>query len=302
MRKKLPNFLIVGAAKSGTSSLHHYLNQHPDVFMSYIDKNGNNAKEPHFMVKEEVQNRLHFGVWNFKDYKDLFSRVNEEKAVGEASVFYLYYSELAITNIKKYLGSDTKIIIILRNPIDRAYSAYYHVSRSMKEYLNFEEALENEENRIKKDLNLTPMVMYRDMGLYYKMVKLYQENFKNVHILLHEDLKTHPKLELKKVFKFLEVNSNYNVDLSIKINVGGKKWRNKYFKVFLQKDSMIKRIVSFILSINLLKHHKKKLLSLFKRNINPMSRDTRLLLKDFFKEDISELSKIIDKDLDKWIK
>ena len=142
MSNNLPNFLVVGAAKSGTSSLHNYLNQHPEIFMPSF-RDGVNVKEPQFFVRESVMDRLHSGIWNWQDYKDLFFQVKDEKAIGEASVFYLYYFEEAINNIKKYLGDQIKIIIILRNPIDRAYSAYQHVSRSMKEELSFEEALDS---------------------------------------------------------------------------------------------------------------------------------------------------------------
>ena len=85
------------------------------------------------------------------------------------------------------LGEDMKIIIMLRNPVDRAFSAYTHVARSVKENLTFEEALQAEEGRLDKDAYLTPMVMYKDMGLYYSMVKAYLENFKDVHVIMYED-------------------------------------------------------------------------------------------------------------------
>jgi len=147
MKNKLPNFLIVGAAKSGTSSLHQYLIQHPDIFMPSYNKEGKNVKEPQFLIKEKVEKRLHFGVWDWEEYKALFDDSGEYKSVGESTVFYLYYYKESIKNIKFRLGDDVKIIIVLRNPIDRAYSAFQHVSRSVKENLSFEEALKREENR-----------------------------------------------------------------------------------------------------------------------------------------------------------
>ena len=93
MKTKLPNFLLVGAAKSGTTSLYNYLNQHPEIFMPSF-RDGVNVKEPQFFIRESVMDRLHSGIWNWQDYKDLFSQVKDEKAIGEASVFYLYYFEL----------------------------------------------------------------------------------------------------------------------------------------------------------------------------------------------------------------
>ena len=75
---------------------------------------------------------------------------------------------------------NVKIIIMLRNPTDRAYSAFQHVSRGFKEQNSFEEALTIEEGRMDKESSLTPMVMYKEMGLYHDMVRAYKENFKDV--------------------------------------------------------------------------------------------------------------------------
>ena len=180
MKNNLPNFLIVGAAKCGTSSLHNYLNQHPDVYMPSYNEQGMKVKEPRFLIKNLVKDRLHNGIWNLESYQALFNHVVNEKAIGESTVLYLYYYNEAIKNIKKYLGDDVKIIIMLRNPVDRAFSAYTHVSRSMKELLSFEEALKIEKNRLENDIVLTPMVMYKNMGLYHDMVKAYIDNFKNI--------------------------------------------------------------------------------------------------------------------------
>ena len=79
MKNKLPNFLIVGAPKSGTSSLHNYLNQHHQVFMPSYNKEGMKVKEPRFLIKDLVQHRLHNGVWTFKEYQSLFENVKDEK-------------------------------------------------------------------------------------------------------------------------------------------------------------------------------------------------------------------------------
>ena len=131
---KKPNFLIVGAAKSGTTSLFHYLKQHPEVFMPDL-------KEPQFLVCEKIKGRLHKYIDSAAEYYELFEK-STEKCAGEASVFYLYYFEEAIKNIKKELGSDVKIIIVLREPVSRAISAYEHVLRNNpKEKLSFKEAL-----------------------------------------------------------------------------------------------------------------------------------------------------------------
>jgi len=102
----LPNFLIVGAARSGTTSIWHYLKQHPEVYMSPV-------KEPRFMTAQflkfpfrgigddKVEKSI---VKNFDEYKMLFEKVNDEKAIGEASPDNLYFYEDATRQIKKHLG------------------------------------------------------------------------------------------------------------------------------------------------------------------------------------------------------
>jgi len=302
MKNKLPNFLIVGAAKSGTSSLHQYLIQHPDVFMSTFNKEGVSVKEPLFLIKSKVEKRLHFGIWNWDEYKSLFEDVKQEKAIGESTVFYLYYYKEAIKNIKLRLGNDVKIIILLRNPVDRAFSAFQHVSKSVKESLSFEEALNQEENRLEKDLTLTPMVMYKDMGLYYNMVKAYKEEFENVHLIFYEDFRDKTDEVLKDVFDFLEVNVKIKINSSTRHNVGGKRWKNQKMKNLFQKDNILKSIYLKFMPDIIKGKVKEKLVKLSTNKVTSMNKKTKEHLESFFKDDINKLSELIGMDLKHWTK
>ena len=300
MKKKLPNFLIVGAAKSGTSSLHNYLSQHDEVFMPDYKEGGMKVKEPRFLIKDLVQHRLHNGIWEWEDYQSLFTDVRQEKAIGEATVLYLYYFEHAIQNIKKYLGEDIRIVIILRNPVDRAYSAFQHVSRGFQEENSFEEALRIESERLDNDNSLTPMVMYKSMGLYYKMVKAYLDAFKHVHIILHEEFKDNTRLEMEKLFRFLEIKNNDTLDIFTKYNVGGKKWKSKSLKRMFLNDNILKKIFSQILPKNIRLKIRKKLVDLSMEKHTPMNEITRKMLNEFFREDVKRLSELLNKDLTYW--
>ena len=144
----LPNFLIIGSAKAGTTSLHYYLNQHPEIYMTAV-------KEPRFFALEGKN--LNFSgpdkdiinstsVTTYEEYIALFEEVSSEKAIGETSPLYLY-SEKAIQRIHHYLP-DVKLIVILRNPIDRAFSCYTHLLREGYESLSFADSLKAEEGRI----------------------------------------------------------------------------------------------------------------------------------------------------------
>ncbi len=111
MYKKLPNFFIVGAAKSGTTSLVHYIEQHPDIYMSAV-------KEPFYYVSDH-------GYEDFDEYAGLFSGAKNELRVGEASTGYLF-DPCAAQKIKDEYR-DAKIIICLRNPIDMAFSYWKYM-------------------------------------------------------------------------------------------------------------------------------------------------------------------------------
>ena len=302
MKNKLPNFLIVGAAKSGTSSLHNYLNQHPEVFMPSYNKEGMKVKEPRFLIKDLVQHRLHNGVWNWEEYKSLFNDVKDEISIGESTVLYLYYYKHAIDNIKKYLGENVKIIIMLRNPTDRAYSAFQHVSRGLKEQNSFEEALEIEKGKMDKESSLTPMVMYKEMGLYHEMVRAYKENFKNVHIVFYEDFRDDTEGEIKKIFKFLGLSLSAHIDFVSRHNVGGKRWKNEKMKHVFMKNNPLKSALKKVVPKSLRKGVRDTLISASTDKVAPMKENTRIKLNTFFKDDVKKLSDLLNRDLTHWTK
>ena len=293
MKNKLPNFLIVGAAKSGTSSLHNYLKQHPDIFMP-------EHKEPYFFVKDLVEHRVRNGIWSWEKYKSLFNDVKKEKLVGESTVFYLYFYNEAIKNIKKYLGEDVKIIIMLRNPTERAYSAFNYVSRGFKESGSFEEALAIEELRLENDNNITPMVMYKHMGMYYNMVKAYIDAFKYVHVIFYDDFRHNIADEMKKTYNFLGVTNYQDINLSIKYNVGGKKWKSEIMKYVFMRDNYMKSIIKFILPKRIRQLIYSSLLNISTNQIKPMKDETRKELNNYFKQDVKRLSVLLAKNLNHW--
>ena len=295
LNNQLPNLLIVGAAKSGTTSLHHYLNQHPDVFMS-------SHKEPHFLISNEIgKSRIPNGVSDFAKYKMLFNDGQDQKYRGESSVMYLSFPEIVIPNIKQFLGDDVKIIIMLRNPIDRAFSGYQHVKRyNEMENLSFGQALKDAEKRYKNNEKMTPASRYKEIGLYYDMVKAFQQDFKAVHIIIYDDYAKNLKTELEKVFEFLKLEK-IEVDTSQRHMVGGWQWKNEKMKKMVMMKSDFKSVLKFLLPKGLRKVFRKKLMQYNTEEIQEMSSENRIYLKDYYADDVERLSILLDRDLNHWI-
>ncbi len=301
-KDKLPNFLVVGAAKSGTTSLYYYLEEHPEIFMSKL-------KEPKFITSQFLS--FPFGgdgddiiekgmIKNFNDYKNLFNDVCKEKVIGEASADLLYYSENSIPIIKEKLG-DTKIIVILRNPIDRAFSHYSHFIRDGREKLTFENALMKEDERIRE--NWIFGWHYKEVGLYYKQVKNYMDNFKEVKVYLYEDLRGSSGDLIKDIYQFLEVDTSFvPSDMNVKYNASGIPSNTK-LHYFLTRKNLIKTVLSPLKKVLPMRKLRIAVEHVKNRNLTKTSmlKKTREELVEYYTYDIENLQKLIGRDLSHWL-
>lgn len=299
----LPNFLIVGAAKSGTTSLHYYLKQHPDIFMSGI-------KEPEFFRSQfsrssqiKIQWLKKNTVDTFEDYCSLFEGSSGSKAIGESSISNLYYHDKAIKYIKQYLG-DPKIIIILRNPVERAFSAYTFLSWLGKEQLSFEEALDREDMRKKE--NFPYIWLYKAAGFYYAQVKAYMDNFSNVKIRLFDDLKKDPASLLQNVYEFLGVDSSFIPNTNYRYNASAIPRFRLVNKFFLKPPGMLRYAVRGIGEFFLKEHgwkiFREKLRYKILKKSKRLKAGTERTLYNLFTEDIRKLQILIGRDLSHWQK
>ncbi|MFT7823745.1 MAG: sulfotransferase [Sulfurimonas sp.] len=203
----LPNFIIVGAPKSGTTSLYHYLSGHPEVFMS-------NPKEVNFFSGNEIQAQGlfydSFQVHSVAEYETLFEKAEEAKAVGEGSVSYLFYPHTP-KKIHKLLP-NVKIIILLRNPLDRGYSHYLMDYRLGLVSLSYDEIVHKSGSHKNIDLYYQ---QYVELGLYYEQVKRYLDLFgpEQVKIYFQDDLHKNTENIVQNLFTFLEVNPTIKLSL-----------------------------------------------------------------------------------------
>ena len=293
-----PNLFIVGAAKSGTTSLHNYLNQHPDVFMC-------TPKEPHFLINNEIgKDRISVGICSENEYLDLFLEGIGEKYRGESSVMYLMFPEIVIPKINQQFGEECKIIIMLRNPIERAYSGFQHVRRyNIKEVCSdFKSAWNISEERYFSKSDMTPASRYKELGLYYKQVKSYSDEVKNVHIIIYEDYKNNFKNEMIKVFDFLGINK-INIDSDKRHMVGGWQWEDEKMKRIMMTENPIRSVLKFLIPFKDIRKNIRK--NIRKRNtsrVPEICKDDREMLRNFYKEDVKQLSELINRDLNYWTK
>lgn len=215
----LPNFLIVGAQKSATTSLYEYAREHPQVFMSPL-------KEPRFFVADRLAGLTRTGhrerlrrklVLTPEDYAALFRGVTTETVVGEASPQYLYLHDTAVPNIRRVLG-DPRIAVILRNPVDRAYSAYHHLQRSRAVDLGFEEMVAR--HRTFVDGRFPPLFHIVEGGFYHAQVVAFLRAFSRVQVLLLDDLERDPRGTIREFYRGLEVDDGFVPDLSVRHNPG----------------------------------------------------------------------------------
>tara|TARA_Y100000588_G_C14171428_1_gene889329 strand:+ start:187 stop:1089 length:903 start_codon:yes stop_codon:yes gene_type:complete len=293
----LPNLFIVGAAKSGTTSLHNYLNQHPDIFMC-------SPKEPHFLINNEIgKNRIHAGICSEQKYLDLFLNGKSKKYRGESSVMYLMFPEIVIPKINEKYGKDCKIIIMLRNPIERAYSGFQHVKRyNVKENsLDFKSAWDICEDRYFEMHDMTPASRYKELGMYYKQVKAYLDGIQQVHVIIYDDYKKNFKHEMERIFDFLSLDK-IQINSKRKHMVGGWQWKNQKIKKLMTQKNALKSFLKILVPFRAIrKSIRNKIQNINTLEVLAMKQDDREMLKVFYQEDVKQLSVLLKKNLNHWI-
>ena len=281
------NLFIVGTPKAGTTSLHHYLNEFPEILMSI-------RKEPDFFSDREIQEQgLYYGtsrINTLSKYNSLFSSWIDEPIIGEASVSYLFYPDVP-ERIKLY-NENSKIIIMLRNPIERAFSHYLMDYRLGLTSNSFEEEFDKKET-----LNFQ---QYFVLGNYFHQVKRYLNSFgkENVHIIWYSDFKENTANELNKVISFLGLNTDFKLDFN-KIHNSFSMPKNNFIRK-IYSIVWLRKTLSFLLPENLLIYIKTVLFN--KVNKPKLSDRTRELLYEYYLPDIERLEELLSVNLSQWKK
>ncbi|MCI0635790.1 MAG: sulfotransferase, partial [Actinobacteria bacterium] len=279
----MPNFFVIGAAKSGTTSLYEYLGQHADIFMCPV-------KEPSFFKPPSGMDRP--AVRTREEYLALFEGVRGERAIGEATPAYLT-STAAAGNIRDEVPS-ARLIAILRNPADRAFSAYaMHYSHG-NEPLSFADAVTAE--LANPD---DPKRQYVRYGFYGAQLAPYYERFDagQIRVCLYDDLQTEPASLLRGLYEHLGVDASFAPDLGTRFNPRRRPPKHPGFNRFVSRAPV--RALRGLVPDAWRARAKARAR---RRSDVPLEfpAATRRMLLDLYRDDIARLERRIDRDLSVW--
>jgi Sulfotransferase family len=295
----LPNFLIIGAAKSGTTSLYQYLGQHPQIYMSPVKETNFFAldgDEPDFGGPDgDVFNRD--SIYRMEDYIRLFEDRTDEIAVGEVSPRYLG-EDGAASRIKRCIP-DAKVIAILRNPADRAFSAFSMRKRDGWEpCATLDEAIADEPRRVEERWGSG---IYLRHGFYAKLLQPYFEQFGHdqIRVYLYDDLVAAPDRLFEELFGFLGVDRRFRPATSEQLNVSGV-IRNPVMRMIWTKTHPLQKAVRPILPKPARQRVSRFFIGLEKRRLL-FPPDQRNRLMEHYRTDIRHLQDLIGRDLSAWL-
>jgi len=294
----LPNFLLIGAEKAGTTSIHNYLRAHPQVFMARV-------KEPLFFAfegrklnykgpgDEDFNRRI---VTSADSYAALFSRAERYLAVGESSATYLFYSQTP--ERAAYYVPRAKLIVILRNPADRAYSNFLHGIRAGKENLEFGAALKAEPERLA--LGWSPFFSYRAKGWYHAQLSHWMKYFppEQFLFLLYDDLQRRPTEVMRQIYSFIGVDTDFRPDVDVQYNISGKPLSPKLHEL-IKGNTPIHLLARSMLPVKVRARLKADITrwNLARSAIAP---ELRGQLLTEYASDLAQLPAMIGRDLSHW--
>lgn len=289
-----PDFLVLGAYKSGTTALHHYLRAHPEIFIP-------ERKEPNYFAFVDAVEPFEdpvarTSIRSSDEYNRLFAGARTNQKLGEVSPAYLTIPS-ACARIAQ-MAPDARLIAVLRNPIDRAYSDYLMYRRRGEEHEeSFLDALRRQSERLR---SVDPTAHYITTGLYFAQLARYFETFDHSQlcVLLHEELSGDRDRVLRDLFAFIGVDPDVAIAEQEASNVSGVPkglplrlaygFRNRF------RDQLRPLVPSSL---------KRRLDASLERRLTrePMEEEARAWLRDVYRQDVERLAELLNRDLSSWL-
>ena len=300
----MPNFLIIGKAKCGTTALYHALQQHPQIYMSPLKEPGFftfEGQSPNFNgPNDDAFNRMFINTLG--GYQRLFEGVTDQKASGEASTIYLswYQTEKTVANIWRYIPR-VRLISMLRHPAEQAYSMFnYRCQLGREPLTDFAQALAAETSLTR--VGWSPGCRYQQSGFYYQQLKHYYDRFphQNIRVYLYEDWNRQPEATLQDIFGFLRVETPRQ---SISIERRNVTFLPRSFAAhrLLIQPHLIKSMLKPLLPQSLRHTIISSLQSLNQTKPPPLDPELRRQLTEEYRDDILKLQDLIGRDLSHWL-
>lgn len=295
-----PNFLVIGAAKAGTTALHLYLRQHPQVYMSRLKEANyfiSPGRPPRFggPYDDTILNRD--VLWRREDYLRQFAGVREEKAIGDVSPRYLSTPEAA-ESIHHRLP-EARIVAILRQPADRAWSHFQMRRRDgFEPCATLEEAIAEEPRRAAANWGGG---RYLERGFYAAQLLPFLQRFprERIRLYLYDDLEADPRGLFRDLFAFLGVDPSFTPDMSRRPNRSGE-LRNPVLRWLWTRTHDLRAPVRRFLPKTLRGTVSRWVTSRpLERTAFPV--ETRRWLTGIYADDIRRLEGILGRDLSPWL-
>jgi hypothetical protein len=315
--KHHPNFFLIGTVKGGTTSLHRYLDQHPEVYLSPIKEinyfSRADIHPEHFSrdyrhdvdidiksyLRSDMKEPIHIAhVTEEADYYQLFRNAGQAKAIGEMSLSYMLYPSAPQLIAKTY--PKAKIMAILRDPAERAFSQYVMNLRQGKTLeKDFIKEITSDDERYPKGWGANHQ--YLSVGRYYEQLVRFYAVFpsEQIKVFLFDDYKANAASVVQQMFEFLGVDPNFEANTSERLNEGGvpKMERLNYILHQLGIINKAKQLVP------------RKWREPFKRLMfkpaaaaPKMTAEERAFLVNYYREDILKLAQLLNRDLQNWLK
>lgn len=288
-----PNLICPGAQKSGSTTLYNILIQHPDIFLS-------KTKESKFFVRDSEFVK---GVDYYE--KEFFHSWNSQKVIAEIDPEYFFF-ERAAERMAQTLGNQIKLIFLLRNPVERAYSHYLMSISRGYENESFSNAIKLENSRIGKNFFQADNFSYISRGLYAKQLQHFLKYFKMKNMLFlifEEDIIVNLSATTNRIFDFLEIPRIKNISTNVKYNPA-KRPKNLNLRDFIYGESILRvfgkklipgkkfraKIMNTLDEFNQKDFQKPEISQEFKKS----------LIETYFRKDIAKLEELIQKDISVW--
>ena len=296
---EIPNFLVIGVPKAGTTSLWHLLRQHPDIYMPKL-------KEPRFFVDIPDSSPRHKQVSTLEEYRRLFGGATSEKMLGEASAGYFH--NVQNPGEVSELLNNPKLVVMLRNPMERAFSHFLFSKQKGLEpkSTTFRSAIRNKTVSVKDGIRQRP---YVEVGFYNRHFVKWRSSFREdkINIILFEDFINNSVESAQEVYDFLGVDSSYRPDDVGRHAKSGIPKSEFLHKLLIEETGYIKKIIKKSTS-NEIAEYVRAIAQPIRRWLKNLNLEGKKIpqeeydeLRQTYRKDIIRLSKNVDRNVLDWL-